>query len=339
MSELRTYGIPKKPVTLPQIFKGKQRESLIADLARKLVDLGGSALQHEGRAVAGIRSSLCLSGFSWAVSNHEAYALVGGALKLRGAVRPSYDEGQRDYTVPRENCKWCHLPINEENLKGQRNPYYCSVECAQFAFRYRFVDKVRGEHNAYFAAHRLIARQKQDSRECEHCRKVFKLDRNGSTLKYCSHACSAKARQVIPDRPCRGCGTVFKPRSSDLAGKYCSIECHRSTMEAKVFTRTCIECSGEFKAKTERAKFCCAAHNERYWKRSKPVTPKPPKERPRYERVCAHCGADFIGKNSMATLCSTRCRSASSRLNRQTRHDNVIPLTFEIFDSWFREAA
>jgi hypothetical protein len=335
-SELRTYGIPKKPVTLPQIFKGKQRESLVASLAHQLDNWGNSAFEHEGSAIVGIRSSLCLDGFSWPIADHEARSLVAKALKVNGATRPTWEQGQPEYSVPRENCKWCRMPIAEDDLQGGRNPYYCSPECARSAIQFRFEDIRKREHNACFAAYRLISKQNQASRECGHCRKLFKLDRKGSTNIYCSQACALDARGRVPERGCRSCGVIFRPANNRGAGKYCSNECYHSTLQAKVFVGTCVECGNSFETKTEHAKFCCDAHNKRHWRRRQNTTPKEP---PKYDKTCIHCGSGFIALKANAILCSNRCNSAYRRLKLKNGVGNVIPLTFEIFDSWFREAA
>lgn len=85
----------------------------------------------EGPCRAGIRSSLCLQGWRWPDADAIAAEIVMAALNVVGAKRPSWWEGQPEYTQPgalpieREYCGrfGCHNRVPPERRK------FCSDYC------------------------------------------------------------------------------------------------------------------------------------------------------------------------------------------------------------------
>jgi hypothetical protein len=83
----------------------------------------------EGEMIAALRSGLCLEGWGWHNANHHATEIVGEGLRQAGAKRPSWKEGQPEWTeggVIRETrirCANCEKPLAE----GQKT--FCSKTC------------------------------------------------------------------------------------------------------------------------------------------------------------------------------------------------------------------
>lgn len=76
-----------------------------------------------------IRSGLTLQGWKWAAADEMAATLVADALRKAGAKRPSWNEGQREWTIEggalieRTRCVRCGNPLPEERHK------FCSDLC------------------------------------------------------------------------------------------------------------------------------------------------------------------------------------------------------------------
>ena len=89
----------------------------------------GSLFGLEGTLRAGIRSDLCLQGWRWQDANDVAKLLVDEALRIARAERPSWYEGQPEWTIrerlliERTRCIKCHKPLPPENHK------FCSYLC------------------------------------------------------------------------------------------------------------------------------------------------------------------------------------------------------------------
>lgn len=87
----------------------------------------GSLFYFEGVFIAELRSSLCLTGWPWAVADQAARDVVNEALRQARAVRPTWAEGQHAATgllVRDAWCRNCGIPLRE------RQVHYCSSNCA-----------------------------------------------------------------------------------------------------------------------------------------------------------------------------------------------------------------
>ena len=95
-------------------------------------------LNHEGALVAAVRAMLCLRSLPWAVADAEARDAVSEALRKAGGKRPSWQEGQPEFTeagVIREtrvSCANCGKPLDV----GQK--LYCSRTCGDAARHRRY---------------------------------------------------------------------------------------------------------------------------------------------------------------------------------------------------------
>lgn len=84
----------------------------------------------EGPLRAGIRSDLCRQGWGWVSADLVARDLLDDAFRAARAIRPSWNEGQPEWTIhagtliERSMCMRCHKPLPEGHHK------YCSHLCA-----------------------------------------------------------------------------------------------------------------------------------------------------------------------------------------------------------------
>lgn len=226
-----------------RIFKGKQREHAIEQAQVLLSRWQSSYFQYEGATRAGIRSGLCLAGYGWAKADQEAASLVEAALHRMGARRPTWEEGQRGYVEPRENCINCGGLIPEELLLGGRAPRFCSTPCARTALSHSEIKVRSSMDRVYREAIVAITKTRLPARPCAHCGRGFK-----STMArqiYCSQTCAGAAGRTVPERACAHCGKVFRPHHNTQEhnpGIFCSKACtdaHRRPM-------TCACCGTEF---------------------------------------------------------------------------------------------
>lgn len=267
------YGSNKKPVTLAPIFKGKSRDNAIDGILTVLRDWRQSPFEHEGSTRAGVRSALCLAGYGWQRADNEAAALVSTALHLIGAKRPSWDEGQWQYTHPRENCYRCNRPIDDEDqARGFR---YCSDVCAR-ATRQHFSDELPWDHELRRMAYWQIVISQAPVKTCPTCDRKFK-----SAVKdavYCSPECQRLGQRTLADKPCKWCGELFRPK--DNTKVYCSMSCrdaHRVDRWRKELPeKTCPVCMSIFRPGMPRAVYC----SDRCRKNAKNARRRKPPEDP-----------------------------------------------------------
>ena len=250
--------LPKIPEPYRPIFRGEKRSAMIRAVMDQMRDWRLSPFESEASMHHGLRSGLCLDAHGWKRSAIEATMLVGEALRLLGAERPSFAEGQRQYTIPRENCLWCNVPLSE--VEGVRpSQRFCSPECARFHLTHR--DLEEGERNGAMitAAARLIRSGRLPEIECANpdCGTVFRpyLPDN----RYCCKSCAQKAQpRALKRRLCPGCNKTFMPKYS--AQKTCSYPCHhRVRVEAtkrEAALRPCPNCLGYFRPASHNTAFC-----------------------------------------------------------------------------------
>ncbi len=272
-SEYR-YGSERSVPTSRPILKGEQRKHVIDRVMDELRDWRSCHFEHQGACVTGLRSALCIQGYGWGRADFEANAIVSESLRKLGAKIPSWDEGQREYLIPRENCKWCSNPIPDEDRQGKRDPRYCSPVCAKAALQYRFAENQWWRHAKGWAAYRILDRLKQPERICAQCGRSFHIKRKGSEAEYCSQRCHQKSRRIIPERSCLECGTSFRPGSQRDIGLFCSVACRRQNEAAAKIEKRCDHCGELFKAKTAKARFCRKSHYLAYWKAQRTMEAK-----------------------------------------------------------------
>lgn len=110
-------------------------DALVKELARVIrlafeAGATGSLWGLEGPLRAGIRADLCLQGWRWREADEMARELLAEAFRTVRATRPTWNEGQLEWTVEagtlieRTRCVRCHKPLPEGHHK------YCGEVCS-----------------------------------------------------------------------------------------------------------------------------------------------------------------------------------------------------------------
>lgn len=232
------YG-PKTPVTLAgqgakpkPLVTGAKRKHLISEVMDFMRDWRQSPFEDEGGMIAALRSAWCIKGYDWRRSDHQAREIVSEALRLLGAKRPSWDQGQRWYGVPRDNCVVCGSMI--EDPPSTRAVQFCSAGCAQLAREKMNFERRNGEDKLYAAAQRVILRSRTTARKCAWCGTAFHPISEKSKQEHCSITCANKRQHivypvVVREITCTCCGKAFSTKSGHAA--YCSKAC-RTLMQS-----------------------------------------------------------------------------------------------------------
>ncbi|QFT62082.1 hypothetical protein [Roseivivax sp. THAF30] len=116
----------------------------------------GSLFGLEGPLRQGIRSDLCLMGWRWDDADFMARELLGEAFRRARAVRPTWYEGQPEWTIrqglliERTRCVECgqHLP------EGHRK--FCDTVCLNSHHKRQTLLREGGEETAVRIATRSI---------------------------------------------------------------------------------------------------------------------------------------------------------------------------------------
>ncbi|MFG1349670.1 hypothetical protein [Xanthobacter autotrophicus] len=117
--------------------KEKRGQKLKAAARSRFIDIVAPILSRaeptpfafEGVLRAGIRSRLCLKGWEWGSADRAAEDVVLAALNRIGAVRPTWKQGQPEWTqdgvavVERVRCVNCGAPLPDGHTK------YCGPIC------------------------------------------------------------------------------------------------------------------------------------------------------------------------------------------------------------------
>jgi predicted nucleic acid-binding Zn ribbon protein len=163
-SLLRLRSETRSPVTLAPVRSARTKKlskarreaivELVAHLMRRAVP---TPFRLEAPARAAIRARLCMSGWSWGQADAAADEAVQAALARVGAKRPTWKEGQPEFTqeavlpLLREFCVRCGKPLPEENYK------YCGPVCAKAAIvdrdRRRRKEEACAEEQIYRASY------------------------------------------------------------------------------------------------------------------------------------------------------------------------------------------
>lgn len=312
----------EQPKKHEPIYRGENRKHMVSQVMDTLRDWRMSHFENEAPCRAAIRSALCLQGYAWDRADGEAASIIATAFTFLGYARPSHDEGQREYVIPRENCSWCGVDLPEELDIGGKRTNFCSEVCARSALTYRDYGQRRHESEAFRDAWYSIMRLKNDTRACEHCNKRFRPLHSGG--RYCSHKCATDASSYIRERPCKQCGEMFRPKNSFLL--YCSRKCSAESMRT-VPDKVCQQCGETFRPRnnmSDRGMFCsrrCVVANI---------------QSRRVPRVCECCGSQFFGNRETTRFCGMACNQFFLRIEKGKTPRTFVPL---VFDYFFKQAA
>lgn len=328
------YGTAKKP-TLKRILTGEKKQHIVSRVMDLMKDWRMSPFENEGTIRHNLRSAFCEDGHGWEASDHQAELVVGETFRIMGAHRPSWEQGQRQYVIAQECCQWCAVEIPEEDRTGLRKARFCSAVCAKSAIIHRDIEGHRRESAVARSALSIIHREKLPDQKCEYCDRGFKpfsIETKGQ--RFCSVVCARLAERTIPETNCPTCSKTFRPKVMGRA--FCSYEC---AMARPIEDRECLICHEVYTPKTEQALYCsksCTMRSHRMKAARKSGTTYKPIGT-LFDGTCRHCHQPYMARSPKAKYCGTRCRDAAHTVRK--RQGNVIYLTAEIFDGWFKRAA
>lgn len=292
----------RKRLTHAPIFQGEKLERLIEQIKSILKAGRDSDFQHEAAARHGIRSALCLQGHSWQRADGEAAILVRHALRLLGAVRPSWDQGQDWYARGEGNCRRCRHPITDDSPKPVARQGFCSNVCLLSVHRYGMHPPDYHGSTAWDLAHFLIRKSRMPLRSCVNCGESFRPATFEAVT--CSPKCAGKVRKdAVPEKDCAQCGKRFRGRSAE--SKFCCTQCQADHQRLPEIP--CANCGKPFQPPNATRKYCGRSC---YFEHSRAVRPN---------RPCDHCGQQFQPKAANQTYCGVRCRTAAEAEKRKHR--------------------
>lgn len=315
-----------KPKRKPpqRIFSGAVRKAMVEKAMDILSDWNLSPFENEGSTLAGLRSGLCLKGFGWRKSNNEASLIVGEALKLLGACeRPSYGEGQWQYSLPREMCANCLGPLDDEAIADRDR--FCCDECKQ-SVRQRDGDLHTWLTSfAYSAAAYAVFKTKLPESDCEWCGKRYKMVHLDQ--RFCSRSCANAERagdRLVKPKPCLHCGTMF--RGWRVEAKFCSSDCHKDHVRehgtmSRLPPRHCDVCKRIFTPKSPNARLCsdtCANLAKVTYNRMKRQEKRAEWQQP---KQCEWCGESFTPARPNNVFCSTQCNDKAQKAKKRAKKE------------------
>lgn len=280
-----------------RVFTGQERSGAIERAAELLATATLSKFEHEAACRYGLRLGLINRGAAWDDADVESASIVNAALDKIGATRPTFLQGQREFTTPPENCQRCGRELDDEARGNYRR--YCSDTCRNAARAYAADFYRVTEDLARASARYVVAKDTAPERPCEICGKPFRAFL-GST-RTCSPECARAIRSDrVPPRPCHCCGKMFRPHSNTKAGKFCSPECALETRRAgaapPIEPRACECCGKAFTPATKTARTCSPACSAEM--KAKALPPRP----------CDFCAEWFQPRSGHARFCSPRCK-------------------------------
>lgn len=302
------YGT-SKPVTLAgpkpaPVYSRDQRKAVVSKALDILRDWRRSPFEHEGAVRSGLRSGLCVSGYSWERSDAAAAEIVAESLRRLGAKRPTWEQGQREYVECEDVCIHCRSQLETTSMDPWRHTY-CSKVCRD-AHRLKR-DSAYRYHETYAVkrAYQVAAISKLPRRSCINCGADFQPgDRK---TKHCSLMCARHSRlDIVPDKNCEACGNVFRGRS--IASRYCSIQCIADAERASLKQIACEHCAARFQPGKAATRFCSkkcqqAAHHLR-------TRAARPQSNPLPMKTCVSCGQVFQPVRKDGRFCSKRCNKS-----------------------------
>lgn len=244
---------PTKVYKHVAIFTGEAKQHKVDRVIDMLKDWQMTPFENEGAIRSGIRSGLCLQGYAWQQSDHEAATLINHAFMLMGVERPTWEEGQREYVEPRENCKWCGKAIPDDMLTRGKKVRFCSVTCAKAAYVQRSFEDKKHFNRVRAEVYRLFCRSKNTLRTCGICGKSFQPDRTTKGL-YCSMECASVARRTLPECACANCGKIFRKKCE--SDRFCCMPCWKDYQQNKTPLARCDYCRKLYHKKFKHSRFC-----------------------------------------------------------------------------------
>lgn len=241
-----------------KVIRGERRQHVIQKTIDLLDDWRLSPWENEAAGRTGIRSALCVLGHEWETADLEAASVVQAAFsKLGKSERPSWQEGQRGYTIGLDHCKRCHAMLTGEQV--ERGFRFCGASCSRLAllapdYEHGWWNDAVGRH-----AYDLIRKSRTKPRDCAQCGNEFRVNAEAKENRFCSKRCRNESMKTRKMRACEHCATPFLP-SQDI-NRFCSMRCSSAAGKRKQFERVCEVCATGFASSSRHAMYCCQACN------------------------------------------------------------------------------
>lgn len=249
--------------------------------------------------------------------------MVDEGLRRIGAKRPTFDQGQREYTVPDGLCVWCFTEIDRSDAAYGRTGKFCSVQCAETMRFHRAEEWHQRTSAMNRAAAATVAREKIQPVACLHCGTTFRpfnMDARGR--KFCSHECVGAHRRQIPERNCDHCEKSFQPVSRSI--RFCSNVC-AGKAKRTLHPRLCENpaCATMYRPRKLDRKYCCTACRDAVGLEAK------------FPRECLWCQKPFLGKHPTSTFCRSACKSMEYQHRSGLKRRKI--LSSPVLDYLFRQ--
>ncbi len=174
----------------PKKITRDRRRHLVNTVADVLKTGEPTRFALEASCRSGLRAGFCLEGWNWQEADATAAEIVAAALHMIGAKRPTWQQGQPEWTQhgvvaeERTTCIRCKGELPEGHYK------YCGNLCAQAAKQARMRERRKDELLAYQRARYAAGKLHpiQPPRPCETCGKEFRPRKK--TARFCSGSCS-----------------------------------------------------------------------------------------------------------------------------------------------------
>jgi hypothetical protein len=230
----------------------ERRRALVEKIVLILRKGQPTIFAFESACRAGLRSGFCIEGFGWTLADIEAAAIVESALRQIGACRPTWREGQREYTG-HEDRLLCANPRCQKPIERAAGEYqyrlFCSAFCRSSVQNFRYASEHRAEAKATSKAWRDAQRASAAPRPCGWCGRSFRplIQTGKPEPRFCGKSCAARygnsirperfgwmaprlaATPAAPPQACEECGTSFRPKwkGNRYCGKLCSNRANR----------------------------------------------------------------------------------------------------------------
>lgn len=191
----RTPITPIKSTPKPRRLNRDGQAAIRDKIAVIMHEAEPTPFAAEGPCRAGIRSALCLQGWRWRAADDVAAEIVEAALRGVGAIRPTWKQGQPEWTqdgvmaVQHEYCRNCFKLLPDGHFK------FCCEPCRS-AYRERTHARWQDEHRvAQERAARAARIERRDTRPCERCGTLFKPKQARQT--FCGVHCAQASKREL----------------------------------------------------------------------------------------------------------------------------------------------
>lgn len=263
LTMLSKRAVAQKARTL-RVLNSDRQKHLINQVLEILKQGAPTVFCFEGACRRGLRSSLCLQGWSWDAADFAAAQIVSRALARLGAERPNWQQGQPEWTqdgfspIERTRCIYCGGVIPPEKIARSviAEVKYCSDQCGNIHRLNRHSLMGHAMNRAEYLAAQAAAREKRKV-ACAACGKRFLPGQVHDGNMYCSKECFGTVNRKLVDRPCDQCGMIFRPR--ERSRRFCSRDCHYANK--RLSKRNCEFCGNEYQPKASTSRLCSLSCN------------------------------------------------------------------------------